>query len=304
MKLATTTGDFERFLPDHCDRVKAVAAAGFKYVDLSFYNEAKKESVYLQPDWMDYVKKLKETADECGVTFVQSHAPDGNPMVKDGNYEILLESTRRTVEVCGMLGIPNTVIHTGCTGEMDIEKYCKINLEFFDKLYDVAEKNNVYLLCENTTHANTGKNQFIYTGKDIKMFSEMSGHPLVGGCWDTGHANCEGRQYEHIMDMGKYFKAIHFNDNRGQRDEHIAPFMGTLCVDEVMNGIIDSGFEGSFTFECDSTLRPFKYWLGDRNDYCDKKHLISATLEMQNKLEELLYVIGKGILDSYGLWEA
>ena len=36
MKLATTTGDFTHYLDDHCDRVRAVAEAGFKYVDLSF----------------------------------------------------------------------------------------------------------------------------------------------------------------------------------------------------------------------------------------------------------------------------
>lgn len=303
MKLATTTGDFSHYFDDHCDKIRAVADAGFKYVDLSFYNEAKPESVYFKPDWKDYVKKLKETADECGVTFVQSHAPGGNPMLKDGNYEILLEATKRTVEVCGMLGIPNTVIHTGCAGEMDIEVYCRRNLEFFEQLYDLAEKNNVWLLCENTTHVNMGKNQFIYTGMDVKTFCEMSGHPLVGGCWDTGHANCEGRQYQHILDMGKYFKAIHFNDNRGQKDEHINPFMGTLCVDEVMNALVDLGFEGPLTFECDSTFRPFKYWLGNRNDYCEKQIATRASLEMKKKAEELLYVTGKYILDSYNLWE-
>ena len=39
MKIASTTGDFKT-LPkdDHLERVRHVAKAGFKYIDLSFYD--------------------------------------------------------------------------------------------------------------------------------------------------------------------------------------------------------------------------------------------------------------------------
>lgn len=304
MKLATTTGDFGKYLPDHTDRVKAAAKSGFRYLDFSFYNEAVPTSVFLQPNWTEYVEKIRKCADECGVSFVQSHAPGGNPAVKDKNWDILLASTQRTIEVCGMLGVPKTVIHTGVCGMMNRDEYAEKNRDFFEKLYPIAEKYEVSILVENSMHGNMGNNQFLFTGEDMVCFVEKLGHPLLGCCWDTGHANCEPYcQYDEIMTMGKYLKAIHFNDNRGVQDEHISPFCGTLNIDDVMTGLADSGYSGVFTFECDSTLRPSQYWLGNRKSSKCAAKITEPSLEMQIKADELLYVTGKYILETYGLWE-
>lgn len=304
MKLANTTGNYEKYLPDHIDRIKAVASTGFKYIDFSFYNEAKPDSVFLADGWQDYVKQMAECADSLGVKFVQSHAPGGNPMVRDGSYDLLLASTIRAIEVCGMLGIPNTVIHTGCAGMMSRDEYAERNTEFFKALFPYAEKHVVCLLCENTMHGNVGNNQFLFTGEDMVHFVEYISHPLVGCCWDTGHANCEPfNQYDQIVTMGKHLKAIHFNDNRGTQDEHIAPFCGTLCVDDVMQGLCDIGYDGCFTFECDSMLRPSHYWLGDRKAPRGNARLSEPTLAMQIKADELLCETGKYILSGYNLSE-
>lgn len=303
MKLATTTGDFGRYFPEHTDRIKAVADAGFKYIDFSFYTEAKKDSLFFKTDWRDYVKKLQNCADECGVKFVQSHAPGGNPLKHDDNWDILLESTIRSIEVCGMLGIDNTVVHPGWDGLMSLEEYIERNMVFFRKLIPAAEANNVYILVENTTHANMGtSHQNLFTGKDMVDFIEYANHPLFGCCWDTGHAHCEGFQHDEIVAIGKHLKAIHFNDNRGDKDEHIIPFCGTLGIDDVMTGLIDVGFKGPFTMECEGTLRPSKYWIGNRRLMPDNNKVTDPCLEMQKKAEELLYITGKYILESYDLF--
>lgn len=305
MKLATTTGDFSKFYSDHIMRIKAVRNAGFKYVDFDMCSENRPDSDFFKPDWQDRVKKIGDFAKEQGVEFVQSHAPCGNPLLYDENYDILLQSTIRSIEVCGILGIDNTVVHPGWDGQMDLEEYCKRNMVFFEKLLPYAEKHGVYILIENTTHANMGDiHQNLFTGEDMLAFLKVADHPLVACCWDTGHANCEKKgQYEDILALGDKLKAIHFNDNRGQQDEHLIPFAGTLCVDDVMGGLMDAGYKGCFTFECSSTLRPAKYWLGNRNAFSDVQRLINPTVEMQNKLEELLYMSGRYILEEYGCLE-
>ena len=122
MKLATTTEDFCAYYKEHTDRIKAVADAGFKYVDFSFYNESNKESMFLKPDWREYVNKIKDCADECGVKFIQSHAPGGNPLLNNSSYDLLLESIIRSIEICGILGIDNTVVHPGWDGQMTLEE--------------------------------------------------------------------------------------------------------------------------------------------------------------------------------------
>lgn len=103
-----------------------------------------------------------------------------------------------------------------------------------------------------------GGNYYFYTGADMREFIDYAGHPLLGVCWDTGHANIEGSQYREILALGDTLKAVHINDNRGERDEHILPFAGTASMDEVMQALADVHFDGYFTMECDSMLLPGK----------------------------------------------
>ena len=60
---------------------------------------------------------------------------------------------------------------------------------------------------------------------------------MLHACWDTGHANCEGSQYDDIITLGKELFAIHYNDNHGAKDEHLIPFLGTLNHDEIINAL-------------------------------------------------------------------
>ena len=166
-----------------------------------------------------------------------------------------------------------------------------------------AEKCGVNILCENSTKANMGDMYFLITGKDTREFVDYVGHPRLHVCWDTGHANCEGNQYEDILALGDQLYAIHYNDNRGTMDEHVAMYVGTLNHDEVINALIDVGFKGYFTLECDSTLRKSNYWLGQRRPYEKDRRLAEPQLFMQRKIEELMYETAEYILKSYNLNE-
>ncbi len=303
MKLATSTGDYSRYFDDHEERIRHVATAGFKYIDFSFYTEAKANSVFFREDWRDYAKRLRSLADELGVTFVQAHSPGGNPLVKDGNYQILVDSTIRSIEVCEILGVPCTVSHAGWDGKMDFEVYCQRNLDFYKQMYPVMEKTGVMLLTENSTHANMGDQTYFYKGSEMRDFIKYANHPLMGNCWDTGHANIEGNQYDDIVAMGDTLTAVHINDNRGERDEHVMMYCGTVNMDEVMHALIDVGFKGPFTLECDSTIRPAMYWLGWRRGFDKDTRLANAPIEIMQKAEELLYMTGKHILSAYDLFE-
>jgi sugar phosphate isomerase/epimerase len=235
--------------------------------------------------------------------FVQSHAPGGNPLRRDAQFEPLLQATVRAAEVCGRLGIPNTVVHSGCLPEIGWEEFLQRNLEFYRLLCPVMERTGVAVLIENSTRVNLGTQEFFYTGAQMREFLERADHPLFGACWDTGHANCEGHQYRDLTDLGPYLKAVHINDNRGTADEHLIPFCGTCCFDEVMRGLTDASFEGPFTLECSSTLRPGKYWLGDRRTFGEGGRLTEPGPELYDAAERLLYLAGKQLLDAYGLFE-
>lgn len=303
MKLATTTGDFAVFNITDKERIKYLADAGFRYIDFNFYDNVDETSEFYKDSWKQHTYDLRDYAEKLGVKFVQAHAPNFNPLVPGKNWDAVVQITKNTIEACEILGIKNNVIHTGWDGHMSTEEYYRRNLEFFQLLFPVMEKTGVSMLIENTTKVNMTINRYFVSGKDMSDFIEYANHPLIGACWDTGHANCEGNQYYEIMDLGKNLKALHVNDNRGERDEHLMPYCGTTNFDEIINALIDVKYDGYFTFECCSTLRPSKYWLGNRREFARSNKLIEPTIELARKCEELLYMTGKYMLESYGIFE-
>lgn len=303
MKLATTTEDFTRFCKTNLERLEHIAQAGFRYVDINLYTEEGNPEIFLADNWRDNVIKIKEHAERLGLTFVQSHAPGSNPFGKNADYRHIIDIIRRSIEVCGMLGVDRTVLHNGYSDEFSKDEFTEKNVRFFSELYPVAEKYGVNILCENSTRKNMGNTYFPNTGEALLDFVRAADHPLVHACWDTGHCNCEGNQYEHLAVLGKDLYALHINDNSGRGDEHIIPYFGTLNLDDVMHGLIDAGYNGYFTFEAGTTLRSAKYWQGDRHEYPSDTRLAEPQLFMQDRLERLMYEIGEYTLRAYGVLE-
>ena len=186
------------------------------------------------------------------------------------------------------------------------EEWFVQNKIFYEKLFPTMERCGVNVLCENSTRSNMGDRYFINTGKDMREFIEYVAHPMVHGCWDTGHANCEGSQYDEILAIGDELYAIHYNDNRGAKDDHVAPFLGTLNHDEVFHALMDVGFKGYFTLECDSSLIKYDQWTGKRRRFDRKKikpRLKEPQLFMQRHMEKMMYETAKWMLESYDALE-
>lgn len=304
MKLATTTGDFGRFCSTYEECVENVCEAGFKYIDLSMYTPAEDDRLLIRDDWRDCTESIRKVADKYGAKFVQAHSPGkGNPIYKDEYYDNLLKMTKRSIEVCGELGIKNTVVHAGTLDGVSKDEFFERNREFFRLLIPEMEKCSVNVLCENSTDANMRGKYFTNSGKDMVEFVKCLDHPLFHACWDTGHANVEGSQYDEIMTLGDELYAVHINDNRGKADEHIIPYLGTLNMDEIMNALIDSGYKGYFTFECDDSLIKPKNWIASRHVFEKDTRLLHPQLFMQKHIEKLLYEIGEYALKSYNCFE-
>jgi len=302
MKLATTTGDFSRFCKTYSEALECISVSGFKYIDLSMYSMSRNSDLLSSADWKCTADIIRQTSEKLGLSLIQSHAPGGNPL-DDNTSDALAAATVRAVEVCGYLGIPCTVVHAGWKKGISKDEYFELNRGFYRKLIPAMEKYGVKVLVENSTKANMGECYYLITGTEMREFVDYVDHPLFGACWDTGHANVEGGQYEHIMAMGDVLCALHINDNRGKGDEHIVPYLGTLNLDDIMCGLIDSDYKGYFTFECDSSLRPANYWQGNRHKFERSTLLSEPTLEIQMPVERLMYQVGVHALKVYGCFE-
>lgn len=301
MKLATTIGEMYAYTASPADAVRQYEGTGFHCLDYSFYSVASVENhPFMGDGWKQIILDAKAAADELGFTFVQAHSPDC--AIRGEKAELGLRATLRSIEACGMLGIRNMVIHSGFFHEIkrpDGElAYFEENEPFMRALIPAMEEYNVNVLFENTTvkHCKDGLFFPVY-GKELNDFVEFMGHPLFGAAWDVGHAHMDGiDQYTEIMTMGKNLKAIHVHDNDGTKDRHLAPFLGTLDYDSMMRGLIESGFDGYFTFESDAFFK--------RHRAANLQGpLAHPTLEIKKAAVSMLHLIGKTILDAYGVYE-
>jgi len=75
------------------------------------------------------------------------------------------------------------------------------------------------------------------------------GSPAVGVCFDTGHANLYSPPQRPCA-AGKHLVWIHAYDNRGQRDEHLMPGLGTVDWSQFRADLDAVGYSNPIMLEC------------------------------------------------------
>ena len=297
MKIATTTSDFGEYTRDLKQRIDYLSQSGFRYIDLSFFGTSDMDP-FMKDSWKDYASELKQYAADKDMTFVQAHAPNGTPFKDQRSYDDAVKKIIRSIEVCQVLGIQNIVVHPGDNKEFDQETYTAKNLEFFSEFIPTMEATGVNVLIENSSKEL--RNCYCMdTGEELKAFIELLNHPQFKVCWDTGHANLQGAQYDHIVALGDLLAGIHISDNLGEDDNHMMPYQGVVNFDEVMSALVKIDYKGVFTFECDSNLIYGKSWLNSRNEYTDSLKLYYPPVEVKISMEKTMLQIGEYMPTQY-----
>jgi hypothetical protein len=85
----------------------------------------------------------------------------------------------------------------------------------------------------------------------------------------------------------------------GDKDTHLLPFLGSMSLDCVMQGLADIGYNGYFTFEVGGIFSPASV----RRPFGGKAKLASAPLALRDAAERYLYEMGKVVLEAYGCFE-
>ncbi len=304
MKLVTTTGDLTHYYEDRsiAAPLAGMRETGFTHLDMSFYAVIYPGSPWIShgDGWKREVEDSLKAAARYGFDFCQAHSPDGVHFQEGEARDALILATKRSIEACAMLGVPHTVVHAAGCGPAEAE-FRRRNIAFYRLFEEDAERFGVDLLTENSAEA-WNPEYFLRTGKETREFVEEAGIPRLHINWDTGHGNVQGcDQYTDIVDMGGELRALHIQDNNGQSDAHLMPLAGTTNFDDVMRGLIDSGYRGDFTFEGSNTLRRAKAWPWFRRNVKPEDRLSSPPLALQQKQIALMREVGEWMLESYGI---
>ena len=300
MKLATTTGDFGEYTISQQDCLRYIRQAGFRYADYNFGMDLIERTGVYADNWKEYIEDVNRTAAELGIKLVQSHAPMGKPLVHNEDHPQFVADTKRCIEACALMGIPNLVVHSGYVHGITKEECFDRNRDFFMDLLTFAEPFGVNILVENFNKMCVDGLYWIDNASDLRTLIDHVNHPLFHAVWDAGHANMqEMPQDEELRIVGHHLYALHVQDNMGEQDSHLAPFFGTLNLDSLMHGLLDVGYKGYFTFEAGSIFLSGQ----KRRPFEKDQRLLKAPLSLRIKAEELLYEIGKATLEAYGCFE-
>lgn len=297
MKLATTTGDYSAYTDSQEVALTHIRNAGFKYADYNFGSDHSLKNGVYSNNYKGYFEKISDTCEKLGIKLVQAHAPMGKPLVDGG---VLLEDTLRCVDACGAWGIPNLVVHSGYAPGLTVDETMLRNREFFMPILERAEKYGVNILVENFNKMHKEGTYWIDNAPDLLRMIEFVDHPLFHAVWDVGHANMqEMPQDEALRMLGSHVMALHIQDNTGEKDRHLVPFLGTLNLDSVMCGLKDIGYKGYFTFE----VGRYFVFSDKRREYSRSTLLADPPIELRDAFERYLYELGKCVLEKYGCFE-
>lgn len=242
----------------------------YKFKLNNFFDKSISE---LKEYFLPHKKAIKET----GIIINQMHMPYPN-YVPNGSNE-LNEYLRNVVapkslEICEFFECPNIVVHgfkllRNVGSENEEWKYTENFLEF---LAPIAKEYDITICIENIYNKN-GNN--IVEGpccnvnkavERIDRLNEKYGENVFGFCFDTGHANLVGIDFENfITTLGNRLKVLHIHDNDGIEDLHQIPFTfsknrenySSTDWEGFIKGLRNVDFNGVLSFETAPVLTAF-----------------------------------------------
>lgn len=299
MKLSTTTGICQQrrgtdVLLDMNDALELIRAVGYDTVDLSFCFQNKPEYLLRGDDWEKKVDQVGETAARLGISFYQCHLPFVktcstlmSPDFKTPGYqEYFDECMRRAYLASGRLGVKWAVAHPRTYPELNYEDKPSLeaNRAYLDSYVELGIGLGVGTAYENMLPSLDRKLASRYCQRTDQLVELVDSYhdPMVGACWDTGHANQMGLdQRQALRELGGRLKTLHINDNQyGTRDEHLLPYMGSVDWTAVIETLVEIDYQGSLNYETGKTS-------------------IQAAGEVQMNLIRMTYENGLYLLERY-----
>ena len=125
--------------------------------------------------------------------------------------------------------------------------------ERFKRFGELAAKYGTGIAIENMVdHLGIGYGRrFGCNAEDLlELLDKLNADDIFGICWDTGHANlAQVNQPAAIQQIGSRLKALHINDNRGEKDDHLLPYLGYVEWTPLLKSLADVNYQGDFTYE-------------------------------------------------------
>lgn len=261
--------------------------AGFDCCDFSLNDYLKNKEIYRQElnrffdqsteELLDFFAPHKEAAAKAGIRIGQMHMP--YPIYvpradQEINDYLWNQVAPKSMEICKFLECPYIVVHGFKLARFlgSEEDEWQETARFIDSIAPFAKKHGITICIENLYDGIAG-HLVEGPGCDVRKnvaridaMNEKYGAKVLGFCFDTGHANIVGLDFESfITTLGDRLKVLHIHDNDGIGDLHQIPFTFTKTRENLsstdwegfIRGLRAIGYDGVLSFETAPVLSAF-----------------------------------------------
>lgn len=250
------------------DLLPRMAAAGYTGVDFNFWDLIRRLNWHDPAEADPWLAELARAAADAGLAWVQAHGPVFSLFQESDDDRFQRDLAVSALRACGRLGVPWMVMHPSTLRipPEDIQQrrqLIEVNVDYFRSLLPTCEQYGVGIAIENITGKRAESPGVVRTpgstAEELCAMIDALDHPLVGACWDTGHAQLTGLdQRANLAALGSRLKVVHLHENDGLRDLHLLPFTFQDAASrwhEVMAGLREAGYTGDLTLEVAASFR-------------------------------------------------
>lgn len=194
-----------------------------------------------------------ESARKAGLYVENIHAPFkgiNNIWLDNIEGNDFAEYFLHLVAECANYEIPTMVVHPSSGNS--VPPFTLTGLDRFKRIIDKAERYHINVAFENMR-------RYEY----LEYILNNIDSARAGFCYDSGHHNYWGPDYDLLKQYGARLMALHLHDNNGKEDQHLLPFDGAIDWTETMQKIKQYGYKGPIAVEVENmgykTLPPEQF---------------------------------------------
>ena len=238
-----------------------IKKAGFTHIH--WCHNWNTDFLYTEPE----IAEIRRQLDFYGLGLSDIHASSGveKCWYSPVEYERLagLELVKNRIYMSSVLGGDAVVLHPFVVYDREaVKAYREQGLKSLKELESFARSCGVKISLENLFQADASgiKDTALENIDTLDFFFSRLSPDFLGFCWDTGHSIILGDEsFKRCAGFAKErLSAIHLNDNRGERDEHSAPFKWTDRWENIAEIIASSPYpeDKPFLLELDNNHNP------------------------------------------------
>jgi sugar phosphate isomerase/epimerase len=158
---------------------------------------------------------------------------------------LAVRETRAALELARRVPVSVLVVHPGLQDSLlspSVQNSREAAVRSVEEIVAIASPLGVRVALEVIPNAMATADELVGLLDELDI-------PEVGVCLDFGHAHLQGDVVDAIETLSGVLVATHVHDNQGRRDEHLAPFDGTIDWAGALVALQKIGYEGMMMLE-------------------------------------------------------